>query len=97
MDPISLYFAYKRKLILSESGAPYTSDQWRNVMFSDEAKFETINSRSVTVMRSKTMNQYADKYVMRTVKHSPSDDVGLFQRQIRQGRHVCPVQEEDDG
>jgi len=41
-------------------------------MFSDEAKFDTVNSRSVTVRRSKSMNRYADKYVVKTVKHSPS-------------------------
>ncbi len=38
-------------------------------MFSDEA---SVNSRSVTVRRSMTMDRYADKCVVKTVKHSPS-------------------------
>jgi hypothetical protein len=37
-------------------------------MFSDEI----VNSSSVTVRRSKTMDRYADNYVVKTVKHSPS-------------------------
>jgi hypothetical protein len=45
------------------------SEQWRDVMFSDEA---SVNSSSVTVRRSKAMDRYADKYVVKTVKHSPS-------------------------
>jgi hypothetical protein len=38
-------------------------------MFSDEA---SVNSRSMTVKRSKVMDRYADKYVVKTVKQSPS-------------------------
>jgi hypothetical protein len=33
-------------------------------MFSDETKFEIINSRSMTVRRNKIMNWYADKNVV---------------------------------
>ena len=50
--------------------------------------FEIVNRGSVTVRRSKTMDRNADKYVVNTVKHSPSrDDVGLFQ--LQKAKEAC--------
>jgi transposase len=65
-QPKSLALAFARKY------KNWTSKQWRNVMYSVEAKFAIINSRSVTMRHSKTIDLYADKYVVKTVKHSPS-------------------------
>jgi hypothetical protein len=59
-------------------------------MYSDEAKFAIINSRSVTMRHSKTIDRYADKYVVKTVKHSPSV---MMWACFRQRRNVCPAQE----
>jgi hypothetical protein len=39
-------------------------------MFSNESTFSLVNSRSVTVRRSKTMCCYKHKFVVKTVKHS---------------------------
>jgi transposase len=62
----------EKRIAFAKKYKNWTSEQWRDVMFSDEAKFAIVNSRSVTVRRSKSMNRYADKYVVKTVKHSPS-------------------------
>ncbi len=61
-------------------------------MFSDETKFEIVNSRSMTVRRSKTMNWYADKYVVETVKHSPSEMMWacLSGKSARGGMYALP-------
>ncbi len=61
-----------KRIAFAKKYLSWTKEQWRNVMFSDKPKFDTVNSRSVTVRRSKTMDRYADKYVVKTVKHSPS-------------------------
>jgi transposase len=82
----------QKRLAFARKYKNWTSEQWRDVMSSDEAKFAIVNSRSVTVGRSKTMDRYADKY-LRCQALTQRDDVGLFQRQIKQRRHVCPAQE----
>ena len=61
-----------KRLQFARKYRSWTSEQWNEVMFSDESKFEIVNSRSVTVRRGSTTNRYADKYVVKTVKHSPS-------------------------
>ena len=63
----------QKRLAFARKYRNWTSDQWRNIMFSDEAKFDILNrSRSVTVRHSGTTNRYADKYVVKTIKHPPS-------------------------
>jgi hypothetical protein len=41
-----------------------------DVMFSDVSTFRVVNSRGVTVRRSKTTNRHKSKFTIPTVKHA---------------------------
>jgi transposase len=79
--------AMKRKrLAFARKYRNWTSYEWRNVMFSDESTFSLVNSRSVTVRRSKTMCRYKHKFVVKTVKHSANVMVwGCFSGKMGRG------------
>lgn len=59
-----------KRLAFAKKHINWSEQQWMDVMFSDESTFRIVNSRSVTVRRSKTMSRYKSKFTIPTVKHS---------------------------
>jgi hypothetical protein len=49
----------------------WMSEQRRDVIFTDEATFVSVNRRIMTVSSSKTMDWYIDKYIMKSLNQAP--------------------------
>lgn len=68
----------RRRLAFAKKYAPWSKEQWRGVMWSDESAFKVINDSSRKVRRplwrkgNAHGDPYADKYLVPTVKHPAS-------------------------
>ena len=61
-----------KRLRFAKKHRHWTKEDWEDVMFSDESTFRLVSLARVRVRRETTMSRYHQKYVNRTVKHSPS-------------------------
>ena len=61
----------KKRMDFCKKYASWTEEQWQNVVFSDEACLYLIPSVSKKVRRPRGSNRFAEKYTVKTVKHSP--------------------------
>ncbi len=62
----------KKVLAFAKMYQSWTETDWMKVMFSDESTFNLINPRAATVRRPSTMSRYKQRFIISTVKHSPS-------------------------
>ena len=62
----------KKRLAFCRKHRHWTEEDWENVMFSDESKFDLYNPRAQKCRRPSASNRYKQRYVVTSVKHSPS-------------------------
>jgi DDE superfamily endonuclease len=62
----------KKRLAFCHKHKSWSDADWENVMFSDESKFDLYNPRAQRCRRPSQVDRYKQKYVVTSVKHSPS-------------------------
>ena len=62
----------KKRLAFCRKHKHWKQEDWEDVMFSDESKFDLYNPRAQRVRRPSLSNRYKQRYVVTSVKHSPS-------------------------
>ena len=61
-----------KRLCFAKKHRHWTKEDWENVMLSDESTFCLVSLARVKVRRPLMMSRYHQRYVNKTVKHSPS-------------------------
>ena len=56
----------------------YSANDWNNIMWSDESTFELFHTGKQYVRRPRGSSPYDPRYTTKTIKHPPSNDMGVL-------------------
>jgi hypothetical protein len=59
----------KRRIAFAKEHLNWTTEQWKNVLWSDESKFNLFSSDGIRYVRRPINSRYQPKYTVPTVKH----------------------------